>query len=550
MKKLIYLVMLVILLGTAIAQENIFFDDSYLGPTSIVDGIMDATVGDKILSIDLESFNEYDMIISEYNESPVMTINYSDQLISIMQISREKTIVMLGKPEESLLESSIPVVYLVEHYSPDAQLSDPSREKGEKRITVVVKDAEVEVHNKIIARTDGLKIATRSFLEASDLSGKEIDMISKENGFEIFSDLKSLLISSFNYTINRLFDRGFSTFVKKNMEVDLNELEFIDVLNESVASVNRSVAANSSDESIGCSKFGFKFLPGYGYEFVSETSKFTKGNGWALGIAEAHDDHFEASITDMSNFLIYSATDNLTPIVRILGNNKMNQVESADSVVSFVQRLKQESNGKLKFVQIWDKPNVDYDADDYFAYPQNYADYVIEVKNKLNDPSIKIIAGSLSIGENGWIDGHFRNNSIEYLDVLLRIPEFWDAIDYWGSSSYDMEYIDNYCIFTEGTSLIEQESMCLKSIYAYTWENEKIAEAIGNVSIILTDVGYVLTNENMDNLEPLLTMIRDEMDIEAAIISSANGWENDDAWLTENNNKLESFALPIALKVC
>ena len=150
-----------------------------------------------------------------------------------------------------------------------------------------------------------------------------------------------------------------------------------------------------------CSKLGFVYMPGHGYGYVKETIQFTSYEGWALGIAYSRNDNFDFALQDMTIFIDEATRYGLTPVVRILGNNWQQEVMPVDNIVDFIKNLSLSTNNQLEYVQIWDKPNINFN--DNFNDPKDYANYVININNSLNNSDIKIISGSLSLGKSGKV---------------------------------------------------------------------------------------------------------------------------------------------------
>ena len=85
-----------------------------------------------------------------------------------------------------------------------------------------------------------------------------------------------------------------------------------------------------------CSKLGFVYMPGHGYDYVKETIQFTDYEGWALGMAYSRNDNYKFALEDMTIFVEEATKQKLTPVIRILGNNWQQEVMPVNSVIDFI----------------------------------------------------------------------------------------------------------------------------------------------------------------------------------------------------------------------
>ena len=452
----------------------------------------------------LQGFEDSQII--EFDGSISIFIN--EKNISITPLEPEELYIYNGKPSQEILESDQKLVYIIEHYAPDKKLEDTTRVDGQKRLTVVVKGAKVIIENGIIVKNDdNVKISTKSIFQTDSFDNREISFLSTKVT-EIFGQIQELFFQLSDFSFSDDYDRGFFTGLATNYIPEIRNETFVEVI-----------------PNTECSKFGFVFYPDENYDYMDQTLEFTNKNGYALGIANSKNDNYDESLENMKLFVQEANKNNLTPIVRILGIDWFNEVSKTDDVVNFVKQLKKETKGKLEFIQIWDKPNLAYGPNNYFTNPQNYANYVIEIKNKLNDKEIKIISASLSIGTEEILSGENKSNSIEYLSTLLEYPEFWNSIDYWGSSAYNQDItLMNYCDFYNETMLFDGENLCLSSIYAYEKELELIYEKTNKqYKVFLTDTGYQLPHGSKD-IDFLFTYLKEDPNVKASLIFLANGW--------------------------
>ncbi len=375
------------------------------------------------------------------------------------------------------------------------------------------------------------------FLAAIAFAIAQSDIESQINEFFSMDKVKFVLTSSAVSNIEKQDTKLILHFNKSTIVLEQNlDEKYVDVLPES------------------CSKFGFVFLPGFGYDFIKETNKFTNNKGWALGIAYSQNDNYLASLSEMTEFVNKADSSGLIPIVRILGENWNENKTSTDSVVNFIRILKQNTNGKINYIQIWDKPNVIFDDNEVFNNPEEYADYVIEIKNTLNDPEIKIISASLSLGKSGSIGENRRRDSNYYLSGLLPISEFWESIDYWGSTAFDSNLTGNdYCFNASQIENYKGDQLCLDSIYGYKWELEKIRQETGKeYEVFLTETGYPTENINYVKTRELMQTLKEDYNVKSAIIFLGNGWDTwqTSSWLDMSNRTLNGFALRISDSVC
>ena len=100
------------------------------------------------------------------------------------------------------------------------------------------------------------------FLAAIAFAIAQSDIESQINEFFFMDKVKFVLTSSAVSNIENQDTRLILHFNKSTIVLEQNlDEKYVDVLPES------------------CSKFGFVFLPGYGYDFINETNEFTNNNG-------------------------------------------------------------------------------------------------------------------------------------------------------------------------------------------------------------------------------------------------------------------------------
>lgn len=477
-------------------------------------------------------FEEITLYIGIEDSSIIVNIKKNNDAIKIKQVKDESLYIFYNKPPLSFLEDKTPVVYVVEHFDPDKKINDPARTKGNKRLTTVVNNAIVEVDNGLKVSTDGLKVGTRSFFEATNFENHQIDFIKEETLIELFGKLKTLVARFFeSYEINDEYDRGYKT----------NDENVKDISAEFV----------STDVNGNCDRLGFVYFPGYDYEFMDQTNNFTDNKGYVLGVAYSKHDDFGEALDDMDRFLIFAKYYNLTPIVRVAGQNWYTQVMDKDIVIEFIKELK-DKNDDLEFVQIWDKPNMIYEDNNFFENPFDYANYVYDIKQGLNETNVKIISGSLSQGNNEQVGDNIRLNSIDYFNALIESQVFLDSIDYWASSSYEMNLTGTKCI--TGQLIYSGENLCVDSVDAYRWELELIKNKTGRYyETFLTDVGYPTSSfSNMNKTVNLLKSVNQDLNVKASLIFLGNGWDvfTDSTWIDPETSKLNIYAKAVSKEVC
>lgn len=526
-------IILFILLATCVSanpyleyeSDNLKFDLSTFGIqdfVNIVDNQLSLTIDSKTLIVNLASFSDVILDVSVEQNSPKITLTSNEKTITIKQIKKGETYVYYNKPSQEIIESDIALVYIVEHYSPDKEVADPTREKGIKRLTAVVKDALVEIDNGIIVRTDGLKVNTKSFLEAENFEDKEIDFIGENKLTQIFGQLKTIVINIFNkFKFDKNYDRGF-TATEKPISPDLDfGTEFVDVI-----------------EDENCDKLGLVYVPGFGYDYLASEFKYT------LGIAYSRNDDFALALDDMTEFVNKANQLGLTPIVRILGNigsinqackdsfgidacenegdtlcnganiincnNVMdecnvwqateetctlnqevsncdgnycfggyayNEIIESSKVADFINKLDQ--NTDLAYVQIWDNP------DNKFT-PLEYEEYVTDIKNNI-ESDVKLISGSISNIE-------FANSNFDFV------------------ATTNLNIETNKQLFFETSSQNKEDLSKLK-------ENSNIK------GILISTANYWNKYEK-------------------------NYWIDDESWIDEESKELKQFAKDVSGDVC
>jgi hypothetical protein len=496
---------------------------------ALIDDTLGIKYNNKELNINTKSFRfepvKLKIIIED--DMPGVVITYDEQELIIKQLGNETSTVFFNVPDILLLKNKLPLVYFVNHYDPDVPTVDKDRTSGEKRLTAITSNAIVEIDNGIKIRTDGLKVSTKTFLSTNNFENKQIDFIKDNILTEIFSSAKNLILQTYEkFRFDNLFDRGYTT----NSEPKKLSTE------------------SNSDIIWKCNKLGFVFLPELEYDYLDQVNSFTKGQGYVLSTAYSKNDKYQNALYDMIDFVNNAHENNLIPIVRVAGNYWYSEVMPVNDVVNFINDLKLLSNNKIEYIQIWDKPNLEYVNNDYFSDPYNYYQYVKEIKEKLNDPNIKIISASLSIGPNNDVGDEFRKSSSVYFNRLLEIEEFWDIINYWGSSSYELnESGSNYCYDSN------DDELCYDNKNAYMWEHDKINNITKkDIKIFLTDVGYHTEFSNRDKTIELLNQINNNENVKGATLFIANGWDifTNSNWFDKETNELTTFAKSISDKIC
>ncbi len=328
---------------------------------------------------------------------------------------------------------------------------------------------------------------------------------------EDFLNLKGVKVTLGDSKIESVEQEGNKLFVEINgkiIEIEKGDKKYVDVTSED------------------CSKLGFVYMPGYEYDFMNETSLYEQG--WALGIAYSRNDNFEESLEEMTLFVDTAHKNNLKPIIRILGNNWQEKVMPSETVIKFIQSLEQSTNNEF-YVQIWDKPNVNFGEE---ITPEEYSDYVSEIEK---ETEVRIISGSLSQGSSR-IGDYNRTPSEKYLDELLEIDEFWDSIDYWGSNLYNPGERDA-CINVTEIDFYDGQRVCTNTNYNYRYELEKIKRETGkDFQVILTEVGYPNPEDNTFKIRELLEQVKADPLVKSGTIFTANGWDfwESSSWLNEN----------------
>lgn len=175
----------------------------------------------KVLSLDKASTSNLNIKITDEG--------VEIEEIKIRQLENNTVYVYFGKPEEKILKSDIPLVYIVDHYFPDLEITDPKRIEGFKRTAVIVKNAKVEIQNGLVLDTDNLKIKKDSFFGSAE--DKEIDIIKGARLFEIYVQAKELIIRAFDsFDFDSDLDRGYGG-KGENIEPELIETEnYYDVI--------------------------------------------------------------------------------------------------------------------------------------------------------------------------------------------------------------------------------------------------------------------------------------------------------------------------------
>ncbi len=482
----------------------------------------------KVLSLDLNSFKENKEDIAEFSSIyrpnmiaidlknlPEISFSNQNEIIKIMQADDGATKVFFGKKADQ--NESFPSVFIVEHYIPDTIVSDNYRLNGTPRLTAIFRNSpKVEIiNNGLYFNPNTFGISARSFF-SSDLEKSQFDIMSEDNVKELVGFSDSILISTSFLSFDYFFDRGYKT---ESWDYSKEEIRGFDVFPEQ------------------CSKLGFVFLPGYGYDFIG-TSTFTKNNGWILGIAYSEENKFETSLDDMKIFVQKSYENNLTPIVRVDSENL-----DAKRVADFINRLSNITEGKLEYVQLEDKPNLEGIA------PEDYADFVIYIKERIRQ-DIKVISASLMPGREQIINGKILYDSEKYISSLAEITDFTGSIDYLGGYAYDLNISGLDCI--TGKDLYSGETICIDDITSYKAELELFKEKTGkSFEVIITEAGYPLTDANLRKTESLLQLFKEDKNVLAALVYSANSWEEspDSAWLKEDKSQ-SGFMKKIMQDIC
>ncbi len=530
-------------------QANGFFSDSGFPITISVDSsfsekeyvrldnkMLVVKNNEKSLELNMDSIKqsiEYirdmpqDYVFSEIKvsskELPEIRFKADDKdILVIRQLGDETTKIYYGMPDIS--GSSEPFAYIVEHFDPDKETSDASRVQGVSRFTVLTRNnPKIEIDNSglNIINTDGLKINTKSFLVAETLENREIDSIGENRIIEIFGYMKSLVIRlSDKFYLDEKYDRGFKITgetIEPMISFD-TEQQFVDISNEQ------------------CVKFGFISNPEKEYDAFNETIGFTNNNGWVLGIADLRNEN-ASGLNEMTDFVKKAAESGLTPVIRIINIQDV----SAEDTASFIKNLRNMSEDNAVFFQIGDKPNVALSDNELFLNARAYAEYVIDVNDILDDDDIMLISASIDLGKSDITGNIKKKNSGNYMEELLAVDDFWDAIDYYGSPASVSVEDKDYCIIGLYVDFYEGEQLCMDSVYGYRWAIEKIKEKTGKqFSVFLTDSGYALESTNMVNNRELLESLKEDPNVMAALLP--------DSWI--ETNTLPELGIRLSEKVC
>lgn len=537
-------------------EINKFFSDNGISmivnieasayPVAYENHILRISKGEKSLFLDIGSFpdSKYYMdgisgeltpaeiiISAENNEPAILFRNPDKDLISIRQLSKGETYIYYGVPDNKTLSGDIKIVYITEHYEPDLKIGDGSRKAGTGRLATVSKnDPAVEINNMGLV-TRGSLISIRSVLGLESFEGIQADSVKKDFVSEILGYATGLFIKMAGYIPDASYDRGYKTTGKVILSDDLATLYDV-----------------NPDQ---CSKIGLVFVPGYGYDFLNNSKKFTKRNAWALGIAYSRNNTFITTAEDMTLFVQKAYDLGIIPVIRVTGEDG-NQINGT-MVADFINNISIATQGKIKYLQIWDEPNV-VNNGDLFSEPSEYAYFVKEAKEHLIDRDMKIISASLSLGKTEFVGNRTRQNSKIYMETLLESEIFMDNIDYWGSSSYNLNLSGGeYCFPAENIQFYRGSELCLGNALSYRWELELIKNMTGkDMKAFIAKAGYETPETNLENIKELIQQLKSDDNAHAVFIYSANTWKesNETAWIDEKTMELKSFAARLSGEIC
>jgi len=274
----------------------------------------------------------------------------------------------------------------------------------------------------------------------------------------------------------------------EGMGLDESEVIFVDVTPKS------------------CSKLGFSYYS-YDSSYKNLVNDFTNTGSWVIGVATSDNDDFKGALSDMTDFVNEAVDAGNIPIVKILGEKGQEEVVDESIVISFINELSTRTQGNLKYVQVWDKPNVIFSKNERFEDPKEYATYYNNVVNNINLPGIMFLPGTLSSGNSQDMGENRRLDSKEYLLVLIEDEEFISNVKYWPSSLYNPVESDECLISTNW--FYEGEVVCMNTKYNHLWEIEIIKEKTGKeFEVIVTESGTPLKPENKYVLLEMLEQVK------------------------------------------
>jgi hypothetical protein len=257
-----------------------------------------------------------------------------------------------------------------------------------------------------------------------------------------------------------------------------------------------------------------------------------------MGSAYSEENNFGTSLDDMAIFVRKASESNLTPIVRV-DSEKFDPKAVSD----FINRLSSETGGRLLYVQIGDKPN------NKGIGPEDYADFVVKVRKDI-DARIKIISAALMTGDIVSSDSRTGYDARTYIMTLIKYPGFADSIDYLGANAYGQNITGKDCV--RGNAMYDGENICIDDITSYRVLLEIMKQVTGkSYQAIISDAGYAVSDDNFRKAEMLLQSFKEDSNVMAAMIYSANSWKESpaDAWLNADGT-LTGFAQSVSKEVC
>ncbi|MBN1502517.1 hypothetical protein JW930_03160 [Candidatus Woesearchaeota archaeon] len=260
-----------------------------------------------------------------------------------------------------------------------------------------------------------------------------------------------------------------------------------------------------------CNKMGFMVLlldgiesQNYFEQHIQKVQEFAGNGGWVLDVGIVTSSQPQQYLID---FVEESYDNGLTPIVRMLGSGwdmtPLDQLD-AEMFANYANNLYEETNGKSRYIQLLNEPNLVLGEDD--ANPTGVAQFIIDVsnylKNDLGNDNIYIISPGLSPGVNDETvttplgESRFRKNTLDYIAGLFSVSGFAQAIDIWGYHSYatggpeeNLEVCDDSPTISEYSSTVVCEGGMLGYRYElnYLIEEEYITEVY---PVLITETGY------------------------------------------------------------
>ncbi len=308
-----------------------------------------------------------------------------------------------------------------------------------------------------------------------------------------------------------------------------------------------------------CTKMGFMMLPGtVGQDQLLKripefVGKGGKGNVLLVGFTGKN-------AVEMADMVTKADALKLTPILRLMGPNWGSTTPTVKQMSDFVKEVRDKSGGKLKYVQVWNEPNIIYktemDKNNYFENPEVYAKYVVDFKKELNDPSIKIIPAALSWGSLSEQSDYKKLDSRIYFTKMMDYPNFLDSIDYMAYHSYDdafkFDKEDGTCL--QGSDIVVPEYMpklCDEGILGYKFVVNAAKKKGKDFKVMITEFGYRRIGKNTfetdstysfkkENMVKAMEFMQKDPNVEFVSIFLLNGF--DAAWHQDSWAGLETKA--------